>query len=822
MNQLMFVYFIQKRGLLDDNENYLRTKLSESRRRGKDIFYNDFLCVLFFDGFAKKERERASAVNQLLGKVPFFSRDLFIHHQSEHRKIKIADAAFEKLFDFFDEYDWRMDEGPPRGANEINTDALGSVLERCVNQRQMGAYYTKDDITDYIASNTIIPFLLDSASDKCKSNFDGIWLCLSDAPDRYIREPIKKGIELRLPASIAAGFNNSSKQRDWNKPAPERYALATETWREVVARRKGYESLRAKIASGALRDTNDLITCNLDIKRLALDAIRTCASGEWLRAFWQALEKLSVLDPTCGSGAFLFAAMKTLEPLYEACLDRMMFFLDEARRSDNSDDAKTSNDFQNTLELASRYSNRRLFITKSIIANNLFGVDLLKEAVEICKLRLLLKLIGQADSREQIEQIGEIDFNLCAGNALVGYVAVDKGLTQSKEDLNRTLARERGVDSNNSVAYKEWLTAHKPFHWPVEFPAVANNGGFDCIIGNPPYVSATQVRKHYSIRNYETANCHDIYAWVMERSAALLKENGRAGMIVPLSLAFSRDFDACRKLLFREYGANWFSSFARIPAALFSFDVRIRNTIHIGHKSKAAKHQYTTRLHRWKEAARPHLFQTIEYAPFAPALWQNRIPKLNTEKFARAFERLMSLNHSTVGASLSEEATAHALYFKKTAYNWLNFCRAMPPCFDERGLNIPHTKFGVVHFVDARARDLAFLLLNGKIMFAFWCMTGDDFDVTRWMFADFPLDLRSVPNEASARLFPLVNELEETMNANLAFKLNAGRRVGNYNLARCREVTDKSDAIFARLLGLEAAWPDIELLYSQMIKTDFD
>ena len=68
---------------------------------------------------------------------------------------------------------------------------------------------------------------------------------------------------------------------------------------------------------------------NLDIHQFAQDVIENCEGPELLRAFWKAITKVTILDPTCGSGAFLFAALNILEPLYEACLDRMQVFLDE-------------------------------------------------------------------------------------------------------------------------------------------------------------------------------------------------------------------------------------------------------------------------------------------------------------------------------------------------------------------------------------------------------------------------------------------------------------------------------------------------------------
>ena len=69
---------------------------------------------------------------------------------------------------------------------------------------------------------------------------------------------------------------------------------------------------------------------NLDIRQFAQDVIENCEGPELLRALWNAIEKITVLDPTCGSGAFLFAAVNILDPLYEACLERMEAFVEDA------------------------------------------------------------------------------------------------------------------------------------------------------------------------------------------------------------------------------------------------------------------------------------------------------------------------------------------------------------------------------------------------------------------------------------------------------------------------------------------------------------
>ena len=229
---------------------------------------------------------------------------------------------------------------------------------------------------------------------------------------------------------------------------------------------------------------------------------------------------------------------------------------------------------------------------------------------------------------------------------------------------------------------------------------------------------------------------------------------------------------------------------------------------------------YTTRLHRWFGAYRPHLFPTLEYVEVHPARWAFRIPKANTPALAAAFESRLQSKEPRLGASLARHETLHPLHFKRSAYNWLTSCAEPPPCFDAEGRPAPQTKFSTVHFHDAESRDLALLLLNGRIALAWWFLVGDDFDFTRWMIAEFPCDLAAISGTDRDRLLALSAELQTAMRANVSFKLNAGKRVGNYNLTRCRPITDQSDAIFLGLFGFTPIRADLELLQAQVIRTE--
>ena len=83
LNRLMFIYFIQKKGFLGTAIRLSDNKLAESKHRGKDKFYRDFLCPLFFEGFAKRAEQRSAETNRLLGTVPYLNGGLFLKHQIE-------------------------------------------------------------------------------------------------------------------------------------------------------------------------------------------------------------------------------------------------------------------------------------------------------------------------------------------------------------------------------------------------------------------------------------------------------------------------------------------------------------------------------------------------------------------------------------------------------------------------------------------------------------------------------------------------------------------------------------------------------------------
>lgn len=200
--------------------------------------------------------------------------------------------------------------------------------------------------------------------------------------------------------------------------------------------------------------------------------------GRWLHEHDKdpdALESLAVLDPACGSGSFLIRA-------YETLLEH------EAARTNQ------------TVDMLPRQEREH------ILQHNIYGVDLDEQAVEIARLNLLLRMV-----REE-EQLPPLVNNVLQGNSLI---------SGSEADLKPYFA-------------DAWEEKH-PLNWDATFRQVIEQGGFDVVIGNPPYIriqTLPELDRDYYRAKYRSAHgSFDIYVLFIEKALALLKDGGRLGFI---------------------------------------------------------------------------------------------------------------------------------------------------------------------------------------------------------------------------------------------------------------------------------------------------
>ncbi|NCC60778.1 MAG: SAM-dependent methyltransferase [Verrucomicrobiae bacterium] len=850
LNRLMFIYFIQKKGFLDGDYDYLRNRMAlVQKKKGKDqfhTFYRCFLMKLCHEALAKqpKSRKLDQDLLKIIGKVPYLNGGIFQPHEIElkYDEIGIADDAFSAVFDFFDQYEWHLDNRPAASANEINPDVLGYIFEKYINQKQMGAYYTKEDITEYISKNTIIPCLFDKAQKACKIAFEGetaVWKLLQDDPDRYIYHAVRHGVTYDVhndtertepvpyPDEIAIGIDTSKpglleRRKDWNTPTPPEAGLPTEIWRETVARRQRYEEIRGKLERGEVRGINDLITYNLDIRQFAQDVIERCESPDLLNAFWTALagyipmegsnkkavDGITVLDPTCGSGAFLFAALNILEPLYEACLNRMKELLEEwGGHPKHKNYAALFNKIRDDI---AQHPGHKYYIYKSIIIHNLYGVDIMKEAIEICKLRLFLKLVAQVDDGNNIEPLPDIDFNIKAGNTLVGFATEeemkrffdqegggqsllqfddrleqvkhaaeeinglynlfreaqlqgDQSLTKAKaqlqakldalnDKLNHYLAQDYGIQSSTGVppvknkkntagtavlpSYDAFLKSHQPFHWFIEFYGIVSQGGFDAIIGNPPYVDLKQL-KEYKLFNYKTLPTNNMYSLVLERCVDLVV--GRQGYIIPISSVATEGYLSLQKLILKQH--LWFSSFDDRPAHLF--DGLDKNTLSILLFGGKADNPfiYSSRLNRWSSDERNSLFPQLEFFTTPQCPLPGCLPRISKQVELSIWSKIFSIG-STVVSATSKSGT-HVTYYSRKVNSFLQILDFVPDVRNGRGIQRLPSEFKMLTFLENAHSKAVCCALNSSLFRWFIDVVSDGSHLNRRETDLFPFDPRN-------------------------------------------------------------------------------
>lgn len=869
LNRLMFCYFIQKKGFLDGDFDYLQRKLKWVRKeQGEDrffkSFYRGFLSELFHDGLNAPRHD--AEFERKYGRIPYLNGGMFDEHQLErdYADIDISDEAFIRLFNFFDTWRWHLDTRITASGKDINPDVLGYIFEQYINDRaQMGAYYTKEDITEYIGKNCIIPFLMDKTAEKSDKAFTPngfVWQTLRNSGDRYIYDAVKKGYsedwKQLIPENISIGIDTTTpnlleRRSAWNTKTAEKFALPTEIWRETIERLQRCESILNKIHNGEITHINDFITYNLDIRSFVYDLLHNTDNHLFVLHFYKALQNVTILDPTCGSGAFLFAAMNILEPLYEVCIERMQEF-----------NAQNPLWFKAELEeISNKYrSNIQYFIFKSIILRNLYGVDIMVEATEIAKLRLFLKMVAVVEVDKRADNLGldplpDIDFNIRCGNTLVGYATEDElnndltwgdmfanaefkekvesemqlvsmaydtfkyvqlnqgedmvAFKQAKGELKQRLASlndtlNRRMHAATHLNYEDWLISHQPFHWLAEFYQIMyGQGGFDVIIGNPPYVGYTRKNKVskkavidiYQVYGYKTLPTSNLYAFAIERSHQLMHDNSQIGMIIPISAFANSSMEELQQLFKSDFGNIYISTFHQRPAQLFD-GVLQRLSIFITTKHNSEHTIFTTGINRWYTETRDKLFCLLSYVE-SPQTYQPHFVKLGSKIEVDIFNKYVS--HTPIRCYIGGTANPNNSLYYRTAGGgyWVTFLNAE---FDCVSVSNKHTV--IREEVIAKALSAA---LNSNLFWWYYSINFDLFNFKDYMIFGFQFTYTNPKSLDS--IIKLSDQMETSLRTNaIYYSINSATNGLNetvtYQKFKSKEIMDAIDKELTKVYGL--------------------
>jgi len=769
MNRIIFIKFLEEKGIVPrDLLQDLLGKYKSSETLG--TFYETYLKPLFYEVFNKGKEERISTVksNRFYNQIPYLNGGLFREVIPNERNYNIEDEGVELVLEnLIGAHKFGQESG-------INPDILGYIFEKTINfisgtgtnqQKMQGAYYTPNDVVEFIIKETLISTIFEK---------------------------------------MVKGLKDSG-------------------WSDIDL--KGYDSIEDILSPESVPRNP------LHVKKM-IESINT----------------IRILDPACGSGHFLTAALSHLLRVKESLLRTI------------------GADFE-------RYKLKR-----DIISNNLFGVDIDENAVEIARLRLWLSIIEDVEDSEHIDTLPNIDFNIFAGNSLIGWLdenLLKHPLTDLSEDsyiqerleglkgfygekieeiknslskmkledsirAYRTLVRMYALESgeraikireileeirkklyevvNNShldyvhekgdLSKKELdeisknLTRIMPFHWKIDVENVFNEGGFDAVIGNPPYGNILKEIEKVVMFDFETMNANEIAANFIERTLKIVKRNGYMGLVLANAIAINKSAAAARSLIRRHMSISKMALFGTRPAKIFS-GAEIRVMIFSGKKDEPKEEGtiLTTEAIKFTSEQRSTLLDNLSFEStegltlgrerIGDGLEDVSLPKVGNSTIRNILLKLKKASNLVIKDKINKSGFSKKMEFRKTGGYWLNALGKMP---------YKSTKIEEITFETSLERDFSILLINSSLFYLYWSTYSN--------LRDFPLSLlERFPFPSLEKLKENKKEIEELTKGISACLLRcflAGTgRVGEFRTASCKDMIDSIDDFLGGIYGLK-------------------
>ena len=528
MGRIVFLYFLQSKGWLAGNLHYMHDLFYDASDEVKGDFLDKVLEPMFFGLLNTKPEDRSSAplVNGVgvkyipnADEIPYLNGGLFQQEKIDEVDSVFPAGMFQSLFDFFDSYNFTIDENDPNDAEVgVDPEMLGKIFENLLeDNKDKGAFYTPKEIVRYMCQESLTAYL--------QTGID----------DAEVKEHIANFVK-----------------------------------------------------------TND-------VEELG------GASSELAMSLDQKLIDVKICDPAIGSGAF---PMGLLRELY-ACRKSIEIF-----EEDNAADIK-----------------------RHIIQNNIYGVDIEKGAVDIARLRFWLALI--IDEKEPMP-LPNLDFKIMQGNSLLeSYKGVDLDVTSKKLKTGKDTKKTRGVlalsfeeadvqktiqdlvksyfsitdhtlraqrrqqidkyvkdyinicaEGNHEVqdaVDKLEIPNDQFFLWHTYFADVFEQGGFDIVIGNPPYgVSIKDDYRKAVVASWGNVPDYEIYYYFIVLSAPLLKEKGIMSYIIPNTFLFNTFAKHFREMLVEKWNVLEILDCTKFP--IFESAV-VRNAINLFQKDSEGSKQ---------------------------------------------------------------------------------------------------------------------------------------------------------------------------------------------------------------------------------------
>jgi hypothetical protein len=546
LGQIVFLYFLQKKGWLGVAQNArwgtgkkrFVQELFEQAQTQKLNFFKDKLQYLFYEALAKERDNENSYYKRFDCRIPFLNGGLFeADYNWQEANISIPSTLFRNeeknkagdvgtgILDVFDRYNFTIKEDEPLDKEvAVDPEMLGKVFENMLDiteRKSKGAFYTPREIVHYMCQESLIHYL-DNSLNSGTSSYQAID---TNQTSLFGGSTNKKG---NLKIELEHGNQILVPKKDIELFIREgHFALEND---ERVATKGETKTYQYQL-SESIRKNADLID--------------------------QKLSSIKICDPAIGSGAFpvgllheLVNAMLVLKPhlSYDYLTEKLKGFGFTHRESISD----------------SRYIYR---LKRHIIQESIYGVDIDSSAIDIARLRLWLSLVVDEDDLDPIETLPNLDYKILAGNSLINFPENWKSSASDKiEDLKEKFFNETDLDEKKDLkakidqAISERMQGSErtfginiSFDFRLYFSEVWNEkGGFDIVIGNPPYGADLTTEEKKFFKN-EFSDVHmrtpDTFNYFISKGFRLLHNGGVISYIVPNNLFFQSEYEKTRKFL---------------------------------------------------------------------------------------------------------------------------------------------------------------------------------------------------------------------------------------------------------------------------------
>jgi hypothetical protein len=372
-------------------------------------------------------------------------------------------------------------------------------------------------------------------------------------------------------------------------------------------------------------------------------------------------------------------------------------------------------------------------------------------------------------------------------------------LAMRLKSLNEKL-NKRLHSASTTMPYEDWLKSHQPFHWLAEFyQIIQGNGGFDVIIGNPPYVEYSSIRDNYQVTNYKTFTCGNLYAFIIERSL-IISRNKSIGMIVPTSSISTPRMQPLQTILTKQ--AIFHSTYGFRPAKLFDGGTSANIHLSIILTSTSAVGVYALNHIKWNSPYRSCLFATL------PSY------TIGAEELNQTYSKIIR------SKSLIEKSILLKIYTSKSIEDYV--CGSSYPLYYRTTGGLHYRVFtqfptysrkeAALSFKSENQSDIAFCIYASNLWNMFYYSCGNCLDVSKFEMYKFPIDFSTFDKSECTTFHNLARRLNRDIKNNSTQSVRHYQNTGDVecyqiNMRKSKPIIDEID----KNLALHYNFTDLEL-----------